>query len=86
LLDAEYDRVAHALCRDPHARTRAIRIAYLEAQLRAGAPIGRLTAEIVVRPDPRGLRIDVEVEARVLERKTNRLPGTSRRRALGRAR
>jgi hypothetical protein len=64
--DAECERVARALLADPHARIRAIRIAYLEAQLRAGGPIGRLAAEVNVRPDERGLRIDVEVEARVL--------------------
>jgi hypothetical protein len=44
-----------------------VRIARLEAQLRAGGPIGLLNAELVVRRDPRGLRFDVEVEARVFE-------------------
>jgi hypothetical protein len=50
---------------DPHARVRAIRIACLEAQVRAHAPIGRVRAELSVRLDRRGVCIDVEVEARV---------------------
>jgi hypothetical protein len=63
--DEQVDRVASALRGDPHARVRAIRIAYLEAQLRAQAPIGRLLADVVVRRDRSGVRLDVEVEARV---------------------
>jgi hypothetical protein len=52
---------------DPHARVRAIRIACLEAQVRARAPIGRVRAELSVRLDRRGVCIDVEVEARVFD-------------------
>jgi hypothetical protein len=52
---------------DPHARVRAIRIACLEAQVRARGPIGRVRAELCVRRDRRGVCIDVEVEARVFE-------------------
>lgn len=55
---------------DPHARVRAIRIACLEAQVRARAPIGRVRAELFVRRDRHGLRVDVEVEARVFEEKS----------------
>ena len=50
---------------DPHARVRAIRIACREAQVRAAAPLGRVRAELVVRSDERGVRIDIEVEARI---------------------
>lgn len=53
------------IANDPHARIRAIRIACLEAQIRSGAPIGRVRAELFVRRDARGIRVDVEVEARV---------------------
>lgn len=52
--------------RDPHARIRAVRIACREARVRSVHPIGRIKAEIVVRPDPRGIRMDVDVEARVV--------------------
>ncbi|MGC4089742.1 MAG: hypothetical protein QM756_18025 [Polyangiaceae bacterium] len=55
------------LALDPHARTRAIRIACLEAQVRARSPIGRVRAELSLRRDRRGLCLDVEVEARVFE-------------------
>lgn len=65
--DAEGARVLRLVGVDPHARLRAVRIACLEAQLRAGAPIGRVRAELFVRRDVRGVRIDVDVEARVFE-------------------
>jgi hypothetical protein len=42
-----------------------VRIACLEAQVRSVGPIGRVRAELFVRPDPRGIRVDVDVEARV---------------------
>jgi len=59
---------------DPHARVRAIRIACLEAQVRARAPIGRVRAELSLRRDRRGLCIDVEVEARVFEESRTSAP------------
>lgn len=59
--------VLRLLAADPHARTRAIRIACLEAQVRARAPIGRVRAELSMRRAQRGICIDVEVEARVFE-------------------
>jgi len=52
---------------DPHARVRAVRIACLEARLRAGEPLGRVAAETFVRFSGQGLRLDVEVEAKVRE-------------------
>jgi len=51
---------------DPHARVRVVRMACLEAQLRAHRAIGSIRAELSVRLDPRGLRVDVDVEAPVL--------------------
>lgn len=63
--DEELGDVTRALMTDPHARVRAVRIACLEAQVRSGAPIGRVRAEVFVRSDARGVRVDVEVEARV---------------------
>jgi hypothetical protein len=65
--DDQAELVLGLLGIDPHARIRAIRIACLEAQIRARAPIGRVRAELFVRRDRRGLRVDVEVEARVFE-------------------
>lgn len=55
------------LSRDPHARVRAIRVACLEAQLRSGGKLGKLSAEVAVRRDPRGIRVDIDVEAPVHE-------------------
>jgi hypothetical protein len=59
--------IAQLIASDPHARIRAIRIACLEAQIRSGAPIGRVRAELFVRRDARGIRVDVDVEARVFK-------------------
>lgn len=71
--DAELDDVRRALAADPHARVRAVRIACLEAQLRSEGPLGRVRAELTVRADPRGIRIDIDVEARVYEESAGRL-------------
>ena len=46
--DADAAHVLRIIAGDPHARLRAVRIACLEAQLRAGAPIGRVRAELFV--------------------------------------
>jgi hypothetical protein len=54
------------MSRDPHARVRAVRIACREAKVRSVHPIGRIRAEVVVRADTRGVRLDVEVEAVVV--------------------
>ncbi len=69
--------VARLIASDPHARLRAIRIACLEAQVRSGAPMGRVRAELFVRIAPRGIRVDVEVEARVF--KSSERPGPLRK-------
>jgi hypothetical protein len=54
------------VAKDVHARVRAIRIACREAQVRSVHPLGRIRAELVVRHDSRGVRIDIDVEASVL--------------------
>ena len=63
--DEELAEIERLVIFDPHARLRAVRIACLEAQLRSGGRIGRVRAELFVRHDPRGVRLDIEVEARV---------------------
>ena len=65
--DAQADAIAEVVARDPHARLRAVRIACVEAQVRSASPIGRVRAELFVRRDSRGIRVDVEVEANVFE-------------------
>jgi hypothetical protein len=75
LSPAELEHVQHIIAGDPHARLRAVRIACLEAQLRSGGPIGRVRAELFVRPDPRGVRLDIEVEARVFDERSTRTSG-----------
>lgn len=58
--------VARLASKDPHVRVRALRIAWREASVRSVNPIGRMRAEFVVRPDTRGIRVDIDVEAQVL--------------------
>jgi hypothetical protein len=58
--------VRRIVAHDPHARVRAIRIAYREALVRSVHSIGRIHAEFVVRRDERGIRVDIDVEAHVL--------------------
>lgn len=70
--DAERSRIAQLLNVDPHARIRAIRMACLEAQLRAKSDIDSVRAEFVVTEEPRGVRITVEVEARLLSETESR--------------
>jgi hypothetical protein len=64
--DADGSAISQLLTVDPHARIRAIRIACLEAELRAKSPIDSLRAELLISEDPRGVRITVDVEARIL--------------------
>jgi len=72
--DDQAEPVARLLTRDPHARLRATRVARLEAQVRSAAPIGRVRAELCVRADAHGVRVDVDVEARVFADLTSRPP------------
>lgn len=64
--DIPMAQLARILAADPHVRLRAVRVACLEAELRAPGPIGRVRAELFVRADRRGVRVDVDVEARLL--------------------
>lgn len=64
--DAERSTIIAMLEVDPHARVRAIRMACLEAQLRAKADIGSIRAELTLCEERRGIRISVDVEARIL--------------------
>jgi hypothetical protein len=62
--------------RDLHIRTRAIRTALREAQSRAPGALGKLSADFRVSSDSIGLRIDVEVQAPLIERRNrSRSPG-----------
>jgi len=67
--------VATLAGRDAHVRLRAVRTAHREAQLRAPGRLGRFTCEIVVSPDPRGVRIDVDVQAPLIERRARTRTG-----------
>ena len=55
--------------KDVHAHIHALRYAHREAVARAPAPIGRITCELHFEDDPRGLRIDVDVQAPLIERR-----------------
>jgi len=61
--------LAALAARDLNARVRAMRAAQREASLRAPARLGRITCEIRVTEDPRGVRIDVDVQAPLIERR-----------------
>ena len=63
--DDQAEQVLRLVARDPHARLRATRIARLEAQVRSGAPIGRVRAELGASLALHGVQVSVEVEARV---------------------
>lgn len=53
--------------RDVHVRLRAVRVAHREACLRAPGRLGRFTCEMRVLPDRGGVRIDVDVQAPLIE-------------------
>jgi hypothetical protein len=72
IVDLAREQVLRLITIDPHARLRAVRIACLEAQLRARRSIGSVRAELAVRPDVRGVRIDIDVEAPVVQDSTLR--------------
>jgi hypothetical protein len=55
--------------RDVHFRLRALRMAHREASLRAPARLGRLTGEIRVDFREGAVRIDVDVQASLIERR-----------------
>jgi hypothetical protein len=73
--DAERAFLAAVAERDVHVRTRAIRAAVREAAVRvaaqtgqgAGSRLGRSQCEIRFSVDPGGVRIDVDVQAPLIE-------------------
>jgi hypothetical protein len=60
--------------RDIHVRVRALRAAYREAASRAPGRLGRISCEVRITADPRGVRIDVDVQAPLIERRTASRP------------
>jgi hypothetical protein len=61
-------RLAVLALYDIHARTRALRAARREACARAPGRLGRLVCEIRFAADRRGVRIDVDVQAPLIDR------------------
>ncbi len=55
--------------RNVHVRLRAMRTAHREASLRAPGRLGRFVCEIHISTDDEGLRIDVDVQAPLIERR-----------------
>jgi len=54
--------------KDVHAHVHALRVAHREATSRAPGTLGRVACELHFADDPRGLRIDVDVQAPLIER------------------
>ncbi len=63
LPEAERAFIAAVAARDLHLRLRATRIAHREAASRAPGILGLSRCEITTAVDPRGVRIDVDVQA-----------------------
>jgi hypothetical protein len=59
---------------DMHVRLRAVRSAHREAALRAPGRLGRVACEIHVTRASRGVRIDVDVQAPLIERRATVRP------------
>ena len=55
--------------KDVHVHVHALRCAHREAQSRAPGMLGRVSCELHFSEDPRGLRIDVDVQAPLIERR-----------------
>ena len=55
--------------KDVHVHVHALRCATREAQSRAPGMLGRTVCELRFAEDPRGLRIDVDVQAPLIERR-----------------
>jgi hypothetical protein len=77
--NADRDALMRLVEADPHARVRAVRIACLEAQLRARQAIAAIRAELTIRRDTRGVRIDIDIEARVIVEARSTRTATRRR-------
>jgi hypothetical protein len=76
LPDGDRTMLATLAGRDVHVRLRAVRMAHREASLRAPGRLGRFTCEIQVGPDARGVRIDVDVQAPLIERRARTRSGS----------
>jgi hypothetical protein len=63
--------LAEIVGRSAHVRLRAMRLARREASLRAPGGLGRVSCEIAVVADSRGVRIDVDVQAPLIERRAH---------------
>lgn len=55
--------------KDVHVHVHALRCAHREAQSRAPGLLGRSVCEVRFSDDPKGLRIDVDVQAPLIERR-----------------
>jgi hypothetical protein len=55
--------------KDVHVHVHALRCAHREAQSRAPGMLGRVVCDVRFSDDPRGLRIDVDVQAPLIERR-----------------
>jgi hypothetical protein len=66
--------LATLVARDAHVRLRALRMAHREASLRAPGRLGRVSCEMRVSSDSRGVRIDVDVQAPLIERRAHAKP------------
>jgi hypothetical protein len=62
--------LAELAARDLHVRVRALRAAHREACTRAPSRLGRLMCEIRFAPDARGVRIDVDLQAPLIDVRT----------------
>jgi len=65
--DRDSEWLAAVASRDLHVRVRALRAAHREACLRAPGRLGRFVCEIRIVPDARGVRVDVDVQAPLIE-------------------
>ena len=70
----DVDLLVTLAAHDMHVRLRAIRMAHREAALRAPGRLGRVTCEIRVSRETRGVRIDVDVQAPLIERRATARP------------
>jgi hypothetical protein len=61
--------LAALAARNPHVRLRAVRVAHREATVRAPGRLGRFVCEIHITPAADGVRIDVDVQSPLIERR-----------------
>ncbi len=61
--------------KDVHAHVHALRLAHREAQSRAPAELGRVACELKFEINLQGLRIDVDVQAPLIERRPGKRVG-----------